>query len=159
MFVLEKLGLVKGETQWSSFMTLSLSALFLRISLTDSSEICAKVTPEGTGKILPKDLLHSFNHKRWDLLIRLTLLTYFRTEPHLHPGTASPEWFEQALLTVSSNRLSGFNIWLSFPQVHDQAFSFVMNWQEHCAPGSVCGEVASQAERAENAEWKQSGWI
>ena len=135
LFVLENLGLVKTGIETSGpLLWLFLCQLcFSESSLTDSSESVCKSDSWGNRQNPSKGLLHSFSHKRWDLLIRLTLLTYFRTEPHLHPGTASPWWFEQALLTVSSNRLSGFNIWLSFPQVHDQVFSLRYELTEHCA--------------------------
>lgn len=153
MFVLEKLGLVKGiETSGPLSWLFPCQLCFSESSLTDSSESVCKSDSWGNRQNPSKGLLHSFSHKRWDLLIRLTLLTYFSTEPHLHPGTASPWWFEQALLTVSSNRLSGFNIWLSFPQVHDQVFSLRYELTGTLCSGSVCVEVASQTERAENAE-------
>ena len=135
------LGLVKSEIETSGppLWLFRCRLCFSESSLTDSSESVCKSDSWGKRQNPSKGLLHSFSHKRWDLLIRLTLLTYFRNEPQLHPGTASPWRFEQALLTVSSNRLSGFNIWLSFPQVHDQVFSLRYELTGTLCSGCVCG--------------------
>lgn len=132
---------------WYSFMTFALSACFLELSLAASSESPAKVTPGGKHKSL----------------LRLTAQLPQQaprprrpTSPCLHSSelnpisipAAFPWWLEQALLTVPSNRLSRFNIWLSFPQVHDQVFPL-----RYALTGTLCRDICGG--RSTDRTWRK----
>lgn len=66
--------------------------------------LCAEVTPEGKHQSFQR-ILH---HKPWDLLIQPKPAYILQNwTPIFIPARHFPLWFEQALLTVSSNRLSG----------------------------------------------------
>lgn len=122
-----------------SFMTSSLSACFSELSFTASSESPAKGAPEGKHKSLVQLTAQLPQQALRPPLQSHPACTVPNWTPISIPA-AFPWWLEQALLTVSSNSLSRFNIWLSFPQVHDQVSLLRYALTGTLCRGDMCGD-------------------